>query len=178
MARILIAGATAESREKMSRLLASSGFRVFRLCASGSELRRAINACEDGVVVLLGGVADCTVQELQWDYGDRVQILLIARPEVLEACEAREVFRLALPSSSQAVLGAVEMLSQLHRMQLPRRSGDEKSLVDEAKRRLMAEEGLTEEEAHRAMQRYAMRHGMKMTEYAARLLSGAGGTAL
>ncbi len=171
MARILIAGGMPASREKMSQLLASSGYTVFRCCASGSELRRTINECEDGVVILLGGLSDCAVQDLQWDYGERIQILLIARPDTLEICEAPNVFRMALPATSQAVIGAVEMLSQLHHMRLPRREGEEKNLVNEAKQFLMATQGLTEPEAHRAMQRYAMQHGMKMTEYAAQLLT-------
>ena len=52
MARIIIASASASSREQVSRLLASSGYDVFRLCASGGELRRALTECEDGVVLM------------------------------------------------------------------------------------------------------------------------------
>ena len=47
MARILIAASSPSAREQLSRLLASSGFQVFRICASGSELRRALNECEE-----------------------------------------------------------------------------------------------------------------------------------
>jgi AmiR/NasT family two-component response regulator len=64
------------------------------------------------------------------------------------------------------------MLSQLHDMRLPRRSGEEKALIDEAKRLLMRREGIDEPAAHRHMQQYAMRHNMKMTEYASQLLQG------
>ena len=35
---------------------------------------------------------------------------------------------------------------------------------------LMKQKGLSEPEAHRAMQQYAMNHGMKMAEFAARIL--------
>lgn len=170
MARIVIAGASETSREQLSRLLSSSGFAVFRCCASGSELRRTINACEDGVVILAGSLPDCKPDDLQWDYGDRIQILLIARPAVLESCEAPEIFRLALPASSQAVIGAVEMLSQLHQMHLPKRRGSERQTVEQAKRLLMRRQGLSEPEAHRALQQYAMNHGMKMTDYAAQII--------
>ena len=90
MARIVIASAAEESREKLSQLLVSSGFTVFRCCASGSELRRTINECEDGIVVLMGVLPDCKPDELHWDYGDRIQILLIAKPMVLESCETPE----------------------------------------------------------------------------------------
>ncbi len=176
MARIVVASAAEESREKLSQLLASSGFAVFRCCASGSELRRTINECEDGVVVLMGLLPGCKPDELQWDYGDRIQILLIAKPLVLESCEAPEIFRLPLPLSSQALVGAVQMLSQLHQMRLPRRAGTEKEMVERAKRLLMKQHGITEPEAHRTLQQYAMNHGVRMADYAAQILKSSKGT--
>ena len=124
-----------------------------------------------GVVIQIGGLPDCKPDELLWDYAERVQILLIGKPALLESCEAPEIFRLALPASSQAVIGAVEMLSQLHQMRLPKRVGSEKQTVEKAKRLLMHRHGLTEPEAHRALQQYAMNHGMKMADYAAQIVS-------
>ena len=171
MARIVIAAAQEESRGNLLRLLSSSGLSVFRCCASGSELRRTINECEDGIVILIGALPGCKPDELQWDYGERVQILLIGRPAVLDSCEAPEIFRLPLPVSGQTVIGAVEMLSQLHQMHLPRRIGQEKRIVEQAKEVLMRRHGVTEPEAHRALQQYAMNHGMKMADYAAMILN-------
>ena len=53
---------------------------------------------------------------------------------------------------------------------MPKRQGEEKNLVEQAKQTLMKSRGLTEPEAHRAMQQYAMNHGIKMADYAAQLL--------
>ena len=174
MARIIIASASDAGRGKLSGLLASSGYSVFRLCGSGGELRRALSACEDGVVILLGTIPDCQPDDLAGDFSGSFHILLIARPEALSACESPEVFKLIYPCSGSTVLGAVEMLSQLHTMRLPKRTEDEKALVGRAKAKLMEKQGLTEPEAHRRMQQYAMRHNMKMTEYAAILLHSEG----
>lgn len=174
MARIMIAGSSEQSRSQLSRLLASSGYPVFRCCASSGELRRVLNETEDGLLILAGQLPDTRTDELFWDYGDRVQILLIARQPVLDECEAPEVFRLALPVSSQAVIGSVEMLTQLHRMRLPKRKGAERERVEQAKQLLMRAKGISEAEAHRAMQRYAMDHGIKMSDYAEQILQKAG----
>ncbi len=174
MARIVIVSQLEDSRTKLFRLLTSSGFKVFRSCASGSELRRALSESEDCVVVMIGFTPDCKPDELMWDYKDSIQILLIAKQAVLDNIESPEIFKLALPSSGQAVIGAVEMLSQLHRMRLPRRSGESKDVVDRAKAVLMKQKGLSEPEAHRAMQQYAMNHGMKMAEFAQRILDSEG----
>ena len=171
MPRIVIAAAQEESRVQLTRLLSSSGFSVFRTCASGSELRRTINECEDGIVIFMSTIPDCKPDELQWDYGERVQILLIGRPAVLEDCESPEVFRLPMPISGQAVIGAVNMLSQLHQMRLPKRKGDDKQIVEQAKELLICQKGLTEPEAHRALQQYAMRHGVKMADYAKEIVA-------
>ena len=129
MARIVIVSQSETSRSKLSGLLTSSGYQVFRSCSSSSELRRALSESEDFVVVMIGFIPGCKPDELLWDYGETIQILLIAKPSSLEYGESPDVFRLPLPASGQAVIGAVEMLSQLHRMRLPKRTGEGKDLV-------------------------------------------------
>ena len=176
MARIVIAGGTDTARAQLSRLLSSSGSAVYRLCASGSELRRTLTECEDGVVLIAGGIPDATVDAIALDFGGSFRFLLIGRPEALEACEAPGVFKLSYPCAGSAVTGAVEMLSQLHYMLIPHRKGADKALVEEAKKLLMRRYGIDEPEAHRRMQKYAMSHGVKMTEYAAELLGQTQGT--
>ena len=176
MARIVITGASEVGRMQINRLLASSGFDVFRMCASGSELRRVLNTCEDGVVILAGATPDCRPDDVIADFSDGFQFLMIARPDALAACEEPRLFKLAYPCAGSAVLGAIEMLSQFHAQRLPKRTGEDKDLVERAKALLMQREGITEPEAHRRMQQHAMAHGVKMTEYAAQLLKNSEGT--
>ena len=176
MARIVVTGASQASRTQLSRLLVSSGYSVYRLCASGSELRRTLTECEDGVVIITGGLSDARTDEIVADFGNLFLFLLIGRPDTLDACESAQVFKLTFPCSGSAIIGAIEMLSQLHYMRLPHRSGEDKKLVDDAKHRLMQKYRIDEPEAHRRMQQYAMRHGIKMTDYAAMLLQYSEGT--
>ncbi len=176
MARIVIAGSSETARTQLAGSLASSGHAVYRLCASGGELRRTLTECEDGLVLIAGGIPDTTVDALALDFGDNFRFLLIGRPEALGACESPGVFKLGYPCSASAVTGAVEMLSQLHYMTAPHRQGADRTLVEDAKKLLMREYGIDEPEAHRRMQRYAMSHGVKMTDYAAELLERSGGT--
>ena len=168
MPRIIIAGASEASRAQLNRLLTASGFGIFRLCASEGELRRTLTECEDGIVVITGMQPD----DIASDFKDRFQFLLIGSPETLSGCESAQVFKLAYPCSGSAVVGALEMLTQLHSMRMPRRQGRDRALVEDAKRLLMARNQIDEPEAHRRMQRYAMDHGVKMTDYAAKLLQG------
>ena len=168
MARIVIVGTSEVSRTQLSRLLASSGHSVFRLCASEGELRRTLTECADGIVLISGMQPD----DIAADFEGRFQFLLIGRPETLNACESPQIFKLAYPCPGSAVIGAVEMLTQFHSMRMPHRQGQDKALVEDAKRLLMDKYRIDEPEAHRRMQQYAMRHNMKMTDYAAQLLQG------
>ena len=65
---------------------------------------------------------------------------------------------------------AVSMLAQLHQMRLPRRSSEEKQLIEKAKLLLIERQAMTEPEAHHALQKGAMDKGMKLTDYASLLL--------
>ena len=168
MARIIIASPSENSRAQLSRLLASSGHSVFRLCASEGELRRILNACEDGIVIISGIQPD----DIAADFEGRFQFLLIGRPETINTCDSPRLFKLPYPCPGNVVLGAVEMLTQLHSMRMPHRQGQDKALIEDAKRLLMNQYEIGEPEAHRRMQQYAMRHGIKMTDYAAQLLQG------
>ena len=171
MTRMIIAAASEASREQMSRLLASSGYTVYRSCASESSLRRALTESEDSILIFVGLLPDCKPDDLVWDYGNRVQILWIAKPSILEDCESRDIFRLSLPTTGQTVAGALEMLMQLHREKMPRRTGQDREIVEQAKAILMKQLQLTEPEAHHLLQKQAMDHGVKMTEYAAKILN-------
>ena len=66
------------------------------------------------------------------------------------------------------------MLLQMHQKLLPRRTGDEKALIDRAKAALMTARGLTEPEAHKLLQRQSMRSGEPMLRCAQRILEKTG----
>ena len=97
-------------------------------------------------------------------------VLAVGRPENLDNCEYPALFRLTSPFSRSELIASVNMLVQLHGQRLPRRSGEDRELVERAKRKLMDERQLTEDQAHRLLQSESMRHGVKMTESARRVL--------
>ena len=170
MKRIVIAATAESSRENLSRILTGAGYEVYRACASGGEVRRAVSQAGDCLVILYGSLPDCLVDELAWDIQADAQVLLLARPMLLSRCEFPRLFKLEAPCPASALTAAVDMLSQMQQMQMPRRQGEEKSLVEQAKQILMKSMGLTEPEAHRALQQYAMNHGIKMADYAAQII--------
>lgn len=172
MAKIIVAFGEERQREQIARALEESGMRIFRRCATGGEVLRTLSACQDGVVVSGTKFPDRTADELAEDLGEAALMLIVGKPERLALCENRRLFRLAAPFTRGELKCAVEILIQLHTMRMPRRSADDKRLVEEAKRLLMDARGLTEPEAHHTLQRLSMNLGIKMTDSARRILNG------
>lgn len=172
MAKIIVAFGEERQRAQIAGALEESGIGVFRRCATGGEALRTLNVCHDGVVICGARLPDRTADELAADMGEAALMLVVGKPDRLAFCERRELFRLPAPFSRGELASAVRMLEQLHAMRMPRRNVDEKALVEEAKRILMDARGLTEAQAHRALQRASMNLGMRMSDSARRIVDG------
>ena len=170
MAKIITAFRDRQTARQIADALEASGLSVFRVCATGNEVMRAFNLCSDGILVAGTAFADRTLDSLCEDLGERALVLAVGRPERLDFCEAPALFRLSSPFSRGELIASVNMLVQLHSQRLPRRSGEDREIVERAKKKLMEESGLTEDQAHRYLQSESMRRGVKMTESARRVL--------
>ena len=172
MARIIVAFPDKEANRKISGALEGAGYEVFRTCMTGNEVMRAFTLCQDGVLICAPRFPDRTADALAWDLGDQAVIMVIGRPEQMQMCEHPQIFRRTLPVSRTELISAVDMLLQLHDHRMPRRNEDERDIVTRAKEKMMAEQGLSEPDAHRALQRYSMRRGIRLVECARRVLAG------
>lgn len=170
MPRILIASPSDRVRSQLSRILTSSGFSIFRICASGSEIRRSLSECDNTLLLMAGLFPDTPPEDLLSDFKHQLQILLIARPMIIAEHSCHGLFHLSYPCSGSTLIGAVEMLMQMQVMNHPQRTEPERQLVEHAKSLLMTHHGMSEPEAHHHMQTYAMSHGLKMTDYARQIL--------
>ena len=174
MAKIIVAFADEQQCAHIASALEESGIPVFRRCCSGAETMRALNVCEDAVMVCGTMFPDRTADDLAADASDQALMLIVGRPERLALCESTNVFRLASPFGRAELVSSVRMLLQLHEMRKPRRADEERELIDRAKRLLMKERGLNEKQAHQMLQRASMNLGLRMTECARRILNGDG----
>ena len=86
-----------------------------------------------------------------------------------------DIFRLPAPVSKGDLCASVRMVLQmnhrLERMIRPRRNEEEQAVIEEAKRLLMERNGMTEEQAHRFIQKKSMDSGSRMVQ-TARLVLG------
>lgn len=170
MVKIIVAFATNDACAKYASILEEAGIPVFRCCTSASEVKRTINQCGGGIVLSCWRLPDSTVDALAYDLGGQALIIAAGRPEQLQMCEHPEIFRLSFPCSRGALTSAINMLIQFHQMRLPQRSAREKQIVAQAKALLMRKFSMTEPEAHHSLQKGAMDQGMKLADFAAKLL--------
>lgn len=170
MVRIIVAFAADEQCAQYASVLEKAGMPVFGRCTSAAEVRRMMNRCGDAVIVAACRLPDGTADELAWDLGRRAVILCVGRPAQLELCEHPELFKLSAPCSKGEVTSAIGMLLQMHQMRQRRRTNAEDEKIARAKEILMARCAMTEPEAHRRLQKGAMDSGMKLTDYAAKIM--------
>ena len=172
MARIIVAFPDPEAARKISAALEGAGYQIFRVCGTGNEVMRAFTLCQDGILICGTRFSDRTADSLAWDLGDQAVILVVARPDQLETCEHPKIFRRPLPVSRTELISAVDMLLQMHEHRMPRRDKEEKELIRRAKEKLRETQGLSEPEAHRLLQKAAMRRGLRLTQCAEKILAG------
>ena len=101
---------------------------------------------------------------------------MIAPQSRLELCEEDGIFRLASPVHRGDLLASVRMLIQMNRQYIgqyrPQRTEEEQSLIAQAKAVLMDRHSMTEEQAHRFLQKKSMDNGAKLVEIARMILAG------
>ena len=170
MAWFIIAGGTDESRTSVKGLLSSAGLEVYQVCYSAGEVKRTFNRVQDAILVLVGILPDSGIDDLCWDIGEGAHVLLIARSALQERVSFPHIFRLEVPCTRQEILGACEMLEQLHRMSGPKRTYEERALINDAKQILMQELHLPEDEAYQRMRNSAMNRHKKLIEIAQEIL--------
>ena len=138
-------------------------------------MRRLLGRQTVYCVVCSPHLADGPAEWLAEDLPPACSLLMVGPQHVLDACAGQDVFKLPTPIRKEEAVSTVRLLIQfgrrMERFVRPRRSSAEQEIVDRAKRLLMERKGLTEDEAHRAIQRRSMDGGLRMTQAARQVIA-------
>lgn len=174
MDRIIVAFGTEEARARMVKSLEASGIGVRCCCSSGAEVKRAMGKMDGGIVVCGQRLPDTQAEALLRDMEAPVLMLVVAKPGTGDLGEHPNLFHLALPASGQELAATLRVLLQLQeryrRIGIPQRTLEDQAVIAQAKELLMTRKGLTEEDAHRYIQRRSMDTGTKMAEMSRKIL--------
>ena len=149
---------------RLKELLESSGTAACLLCRTADQVKRLVRQQRLTSVVCGYKFPDGTAEELAGELPGFCTVLLLAPHGLLELVPERPgLLRLSAPAGRRLGEEAGALLP-------PRRSREEREVVERAKERLMARSGMTEEEAHRALRRRSMDRRIPLADAARMLL--------
>lgn len=168
--RIVVAFTGEELRRKTLRLLAAEGMEAAAVCAAGAEAVRAVHQMGSAVVICGFHLRDMTADALAADLRGAAAVMAVAKASHLELCGGENLFKLPVPASRSeffATLGLMLEFESAHlRHPAPQRREADQRLIRRAKELLMDVNRMTEEEAHRLLQRRSMERGVPLAEAA------------
>ena len=177
MESVIVAFESDRSCERIRDILETSGTATCILCHSAAEVKRIVSKQRVSTVICGFKLPDEPAEALFEDLPPTCSMLMVAVQGMLDPCPKDHHFRLAAPGRRGGPVGAGALLPQMgHRLEKfrpPPRSQEEENLIRSAKELLMDRNGMTEEQAHRFLQKKSMDSGVKMVQ-TARLVLGIG----
>lgn len=155
-----------------------NGHSVCAVCTTGAQTLQSANELGGGIIVCGYRFVDMMYTELHEYLPSQFEMLLVASPVNCGERDVENLVCLSTPLKINELLQTVEMMEytitrrrKKAKNKPKERSGEEMELIREAKLLLMERNNLTEEEAHRYMQKRSMDNGTGLTETAQMILS-------
>ena len=175
MEQVIVAFENTKSASRIKEILETSGTASCILCKTADQVRRTVNKLHITAVICGFKRADQSAEALAGDLPSSCAMLVLATQNLLDLLQDEDIFRLASPVSRGDLTASVRMLRRLERILRPRRSEEEQAVIRRAKELLMDRNGMTEEEAHRFLQKTSMDNSAKMLQTAQLVLDSAEG---
>lgn len=171
MRQVIVAFERQSNCDRIRETLESTGEFACLTCRSAAQVKRTVGKLRLDLVVCGFKLADESCETLYGDLPQRCAMLMVAPQAQLDLCAAAGVFKLPTPVGRGSLLASVRLLAQLTQArEAPvRRSEEEQELVERAKAALV-QGGMTEEQAHRLLQKRSMDRGARMADTARQVL--------
>ncbi len=178
MTSIVIVFPKIEDARSIKNVLVRSGHSVTAVCSTGAQAISHADGLNDGIVICGYKMPDMIYSQLRSDLPEGFEMLLMASRHLLEEYAERDVMSLAMPLKVHELIDTVDMMvanierRRRRRRAVPReRNTEELAMIKEAKELLMQRNNMTEEEAHRYIQKCSMDSSTNMVETAQMILS-------
>ncbi len=178
MISIIVAFSKIENAKNVKNILVRSGHPVLALCSTGAQTISQADTLNGGILICGYRFPDMVFSQLRENLPDGFEILLMASESLLEECAGSGVVGLAMPLKVHELVDTVDMMVQnmerRRRCQraAPRKKNErERAVIEEAKALLIQRNHMTEEEAHRYIQKCSMDSGTNLVETAQMVLA-------
>ena len=174
---IIVAFPKVENAKSIKNILVKYGYQVNAVCTTGARALQHADALGEGLVVCAGRLQDMMFSQLREYLPPSFQMLVVASPNQWEEGTKEGVICLSMPLKVHELVSTLEMMSHAFvrrrrkTSRPPQRNEEDRQMIKKAKEVLMARNNMTEEEAHRYMQKSSMDSGTGMAETAQMILS-------
>lgn len=171
MERIILAFSKEEISRKIIHMLDGTGCEVCCVCRSGSELLRAAAELDASLVIMGFKIGGDLADDIAAELPPGMKLMAIVRPENSELISNNDIFVLPLPVNRQSLVSSIDIfLGSITRRRKTRRGPDDEKIIDRAKLYLMEKYHMTEEQAHRFIQKRSMDTGARFADTARLIL--------
>lgn len=178
MSNIIVVFPKKDVATNIRNILARGGLNASGVCTTGAQALQYADMVDDGIIVCGYKMQDMMYTELRECLPETFEMLLIASPDKWGDGLVKGVVGLQMPIKVYDLLNTVEMMLQnIQRSKRKRREAaknrnpEQKALIEKAKSLLMDRNRMTEEEAHRYLQKSSMDSGTNMLETAQMVLT-------
>lgn len=189
---MIVAFSKLEDAKKIKNVLNRNGYNDILACNSASQVIAAANENDGGIVLCGYRLPDMHYSELYGYLPREYQMLLVASPARLQECTSGDIMCLPMPFHTRELVSTIETMmldltcqqrnaaqrSTVQRNAVQRRkkakpvkrTEKEQQIIEDAKQLLMERNHLSEEEAHKYIQKLSMDSGNSMVETAGMIL--------
>lgn len=178
MTSVIVVFPKIEDAKNIRNLLVRNGFDVAAVCTTGAQALNHADSLNSGIVVCGYKFSDMIYLQLHEYLPEHFDMLLVASKHLWSECGNKNIVCLAMPIKAHDLINTVAMMSEniaRRRKKLKakpkQRNKEEKELIRQAKILLIERNNMTEEEAHRYIQKCSMDSGTNMVETAQMVLS-------
>lgn len=178
MTNIIVAFPKQDIARNIKKILMQNGYHVDAVCTTGAQALQSAGELGGGIIVCGYRFVDMMYTELHEYLPAQFEMLLVASPANCEIRDVENLVCLSTPLKVNELLQTMEMMDytitrrrKKARQSPKQRTEEETALIQEAKALLMERNNLSEEEAHRYMQKRSMDNGTGMVETAQMILS-------
>ena len=177
MISIIVVFPKLEEAKSIKNLLVRNGIEVMAACTTASQVISMVDDLDYGIVVSGYKFVDMMYSELLEYLPDTFDMLLVASKRYYEECSENDIVCLSMPIKAADLVETVRLMyDKLYsQMKVAKskpavRTEEEKKIISHAKMMLMKKKGMTEDEAHKYLQKKSMENGTNLVEMAHMIL--------
>lgn len=173
MERVVLAFSRDETAEKIRIMLDGSRYEVYAVCHSKAELLRSVSNLDEVLVIMGYKMPDGTADDVFEDLAPSQKLMSIVKADRQNEIYNQDIFTVTLPVNRQILINALETFVGIIERQRHRakRTPEEEKIIKKAKEYLMENHLMTEEQAHRFIQKRSMDTGARFIDTARSILN-------